>query len=156
MEEENIFFMIFGESLHSEVIKKSYSILDFLYKNEKIQNKEFDIIWDCAIKKHEAYKVAILKALGFLGQKCSLDHLRYLFYKIKSLPLSEIDRFAIQLLRTIARKLSNIDSEVQSHKINSNFVGPHPLVRSNSMKGKGKAKDLNIQIGTSSLLRNDG
>jgi hypothetical protein len=85
MEKENIFNLIFGESLHTEVIKKSYSILEFLYKAGKITEKEFDIIWDCATKKHEAYKVAILKALSFLASKCSLEHLKYLFNKIKSL-----------------------------------------------------------------------
>jgi hypothetical protein len=82
-----------------------------LYQNGRIGTKEFDIIWDCATKKHEAYKVAILKALAFLATKCSIDHLRYLFNKIKSIQMSEIDKFGLQLLRTIARKVSNHESE---------------------------------------------
>lgn len=32
MEKEKMFNIIFGESLHSEVIKKSYQILEFLYR----------------------------------------------------------------------------------------------------------------------------
>lgn len=64
-------------------------------------------MWDCATKKHEAYKVAILKALTFLSTKASLEHLRYLFAKLKSIHMSEIDKFCLQLLRSIARKLSN-------------------------------------------------
>ena len=31
-----IFDLIFGDSLHSECIKKSYTILEFLYQNGKI------------------------------------------------------------------------------------------------------------------------
>lgn len=79
MDKERIFELIFGESLHSEVIKKSYNLLQFLYQNDRIQKKEIDIMWDCATKKHEAYKVAIIKALSNLSQKFSIDHLAYLF-----------------------------------------------------------------------------
>ena len=79
MEKVNIFELVFGESLHSEVIKKSYTLINFLYKNGKIKEKEIDIIWDCATKKHEAYKSAILKALTNLTMKVSLEHVNYIF-----------------------------------------------------------------------------
>jgi hypothetical protein len=36
MDKNGIFNTIFGESLHPEVIKKSYFLLEFLYKNGKI------------------------------------------------------------------------------------------------------------------------
>lgn len=85
MDKERIFELIFGDSLHSEVIKKSYQLLHFLYSNQRIQEKEIDIMWDCATKKHEAYKVAIIKALTFLSHKFSIEHLAYLFQKLKSL-----------------------------------------------------------------------
>lgn len=42
MDKEKIFDLVFGESLHSEVITKSYTLLQFLYKNGRIQNKELD------------------------------------------------------------------------------------------------------------------
>jgi len=42
-------------------------------------------MWDCATKKHEAYKVAILKALAFLSTKATLQDLHYIFNKLKSL-----------------------------------------------------------------------
>jgi hypothetical protein len=67
MDEQRIFNLIFGESLHSEVIKKSNILLGFLYSQERIRVEELDIIWDCATKKHEAYKVAVLKALTYLA-----------------------------------------------------------------------------------------
>ena len=63
-------------------------------------------MWECATKKHEAYKVAILKALSFLATKANLEHLRYLYVKLKSLPYPELDKFCLGLLRAIAKKLS--------------------------------------------------
>ncbi len=41
-------------------------------------------MWDCATKKHEAYKVAILKSLAFLATRANLQDLNYLFQKLKS------------------------------------------------------------------------
>lgn len=111
MERVRIFDLIFGESLHSEVIKKSYSLINFLYNNGKIKEREIDIIWDCATKKHEAYKAAILKALTNLVMKVSLTHTNYIFNKVKSMNLSEIDKFCINLIRQISRRLSLNDLE---------------------------------------------
>lgn len=85
MDRVRIFDLVFGDSLHSEVIKKSYALLNFLYQNNRIKKREIDKIWDCATKKHEAYKVAILKALSFLSKKASLADLNYIFEKLKSL-----------------------------------------------------------------------
>ena len=56
-------------------------------------------MWDCATKKHEAYKVAILKALTFLTSMANQEHLQYLFLKIKSLPWTEVDKFSLGLVR---------------------------------------------------------
>lgn len=81
-----------------------------MYSVGKIQTNEIDIIWDCATNKHEAYKAAILKALTNLSSKLSLEHLKYLLLKIKALSFSDIDKFAIGLLRSIARKVSNSDN----------------------------------------------
>lgn len=106
MDNQKIFDLVFGDSLHSEIIKKSYALLQFLYQNERIKRKELDKIWECATKKHEAYKVAILKALAFLATKASLDDLGYIFNKLKSLQMNEIDKFSLGLIKAIAKKLA--------------------------------------------------
>lgn len=87
------------------MIKKSYALLNFLYQHNRIKKKEIDKIWDCATKKHEAYKVAILKALAFLSAKASLSDLSYIFEKLKSLQMNEVDKFCLGLLKAIAKKL---------------------------------------------------
>ena len=36
MDDNRIFNMMFGESFHPEVVKKSYFLLEFLYNNDRI------------------------------------------------------------------------------------------------------------------------
>jgi len=75
--------MMFGESLHPEVIKKSYFLLEFMYANDRIGEEAINMMWDCAMQKHEVYRVAILKALIFLGSKVKCHELKVLFTKIR-------------------------------------------------------------------------
>lgn len=110
LEGNRIFELVFGDSLHSEVIKKSYTLLDFLYTRGKLGKKEIDKMWECATKKHEAYKVAILKSLAYLATKCTVNDLIYLYNKLKQIPLPEIDKFCLDLLKSIAKKLVGDES----------------------------------------------
>jgi hypothetical protein len=130
LDNHNIFDLVFGDSLHSEVIKKSYALLEFLYSNGRIERKEFDKMWECATKKHEAYKVAILKALSFLATKAKIEDLRYLYLKLKSIPLAEVDKFVLDLIKSIAKKLAgdeslNVSSPPYRHnQRRGNIIGP--------------------------------
>ena len=63
-------------------------------------------MWECAIQKHEAQKVAIMKAFIFLASKMKHAELKYLFEKIKSTSLTNTDKFLMHLLKTIARSIS--------------------------------------------------
>ncbi len=80
-----------------------------MYRKKRIGSAEIDTMWFCATKKHEAYKVAVLKALTFLASKASLDHLEDLFSKVLQIPNKELDKFVLQLVRAIARRLSGVD-----------------------------------------------
>ena len=79
MDENSIFNMMFGESFHPEVIKKSYFLLEFLYANNRLGEEQINMMWDCAMQKHEVYRVAILKALIFLGSKAKHRELRLIY-----------------------------------------------------------------------------
>ncbi|CDW85633.1 ubiquitin carboxyl-terminal hydrolase family protein [Stylonychia lemnae] len=141
MDEQKIFDLVFGDSLHSEVIKKSYSLLQFLYQNNRIRQKELDKMWDCATKKHEAYKVAIMKAFAFLATKASLQDLQYIFNKLRSIQLNEIDKFSLGLIKSIAKKLAG--EEDKSFLPQNTAQGRSSgLGRSNSFsKGQGSKLD---------------
>ena len=99
--------MMFGESFHPEVIKKSHFLLEFLYNNNRIGEEQINLMWDCANQKHEAYKIAILKALMFLASKVKSKELRLLYMKIKMAPLNHVDKFLMHLLKTIAKNISS-------------------------------------------------
>ena len=63
-------------------------------------------MWDCATQKHEAYRIAILKALMFMASKVKSKELRILYLKIKQAPLNQVDKFLMHLLKTIAKNIS--------------------------------------------------
>jgi hypothetical protein len=46
-------------------------------------------MWHVATKKHEAFRAVILKALAFLSGVMKPKELKYLFEKLKSLPLKD-------------------------------------------------------------------
>ena len=105
--EQQIFSIFFGASLNAEVIKKSYYLLDFLYKNDQIQEKELNKMWMVATKKHEAFKASIFSALQFIVMRgMKPKELNFLYEKLKSMPLREHDKFSLNLLKTIAKGLA--------------------------------------------------
>ena len=109
MDKNGIFNTIFGESLHPEVIKKSYFLLEFLYKNGKIQEAQIDLMWKCAMQKHEVYRNEILKALISLSSKAEYNELKVMLKLIHTIPLNHTDKFIMLFLKTIA---SNISSKI--------------------------------------------
>ena len=132
-------------------------------------------MWHVATKKHEAFKGAIFKALTYLAEKVSLPELNFLFQKVKSLPLRDHDKFSLELLKAIAKKLAptqktssavheqvkpvrrvgfslNDDSKLQSRdRLNEKTpllgdFGQKKKSRSSSMSPKGKSKKSNIGL----------
>ena len=106
MDDNRIFDMMFGESLHPEVIKKSKDILEFLYFNGRIGEEQINVMWQCAMEKHEVYRVAILKALISLASIVKSKELRFIFEKVRALPASQIDKFMMLLLKTMAKNVA--------------------------------------------------
>ena len=108
MDKNQIFNMMFGESFHPEVIKKSYYLIEFLYNNDRIGEEQINMMWDFAMQKHEVYKVAIMKALINLAQKVKCNELSIMFQKIKQTPLNQTDKFLMRLLQTIAKNIAQV------------------------------------------------
>lgn len=59
--------VFFTKSLHAELIKKSFYLLEFLHKHARLQEPELLAMWHAATKKHEAFRPAIFKALTYLA-----------------------------------------------------------------------------------------
>ena len=71
--------------------------------------------------------------MAFLSSKMSLDDLQYLFIKIKTLPLSEIDKFCLGLVRSIARKIAG-DEEKHDDYMSGSAVAGGTQFRSSSLQ----------------------
>lgn len=74
MEDIKIFEIIFGENIHEALLKKSSSILIFLYMNNKLSLEKIDFIWKMAQEKHEAISASIQSIFSDLISYLSLDH----------------------------------------------------------------------------------
>ena len=70
------------------------------------------MMWDCAMKKHEVYKISIIKIIIFLASKAKLPELRHLYDKVKETPLNHLDKWLVLLLKTLAKTLAlSLDSD---------------------------------------------
>lgn len=65
----NIFDLFFGKCIHSELIKRSSYLLEYLHRNNRLGEKELEQMWHVATKKHEAFRIAVLKSLTLLAVK---------------------------------------------------------------------------------------
>lgn len=103
--DHDIFGIFFGETLHSELVVKYYAVLSFLYSKDQLNEKHLELIWDCAINKHDAYRVNILKVLSTLALKIKPSHAKFLYDKVKSMDLSEYCKFTLQLLKHLNKNV---------------------------------------------------
>lgn len=79
---KKIFSVFFSTSLHPEVIKKAGPLLDFLYQQGELNERELQKMWHIATKKHEAFKVSIMRALIFMASRMAPKELTFLFNKL--------------------------------------------------------------------------
>jgi len=111
LREKQIFQVFFGTSLHPEVIKKSFALLDFLYQQGDLTERELSKMWLIATKKHEAFRVSIMRALIFLATRMAAKELTFLFGKLQSMQLREHDKFSLVLVKNIAKALAPTQKE---------------------------------------------
>ena len=113
LREKKIFNVFFGTSLHPEVIKKSFYLLDFLYRHGELTENELNKMWHIATKKHEAFKVSIMRSLIFMASRMAPKELQFLFTKLQGMQLREHDKFSLLLLKSIAKALAPTQKEAQ-------------------------------------------
>ena len=81
-----------------------------------ISERELEIIWDCAIKKHDTYRISILKSLTSISIKFSTDHVKYIQNKITQLRFKEMDTFVLGLLKSLLRNVFKPFNAVEEEK----------------------------------------
>ena len=100
-----IFELFFGETLHSELVTKYYAVLSFLYSQDYLDNQHFEVMWDCAINKHETYRVNILKVLSALALKIKPSHAKFLYEKVKQMDQTNYWKFTLNLIKHINKNV---------------------------------------------------
>lgn len=53
LEKENLFDIIFGETIHVQLISRSLPLLIFFYENGKLTREKLELIFELAHGKHE-------------------------------------------------------------------------------------------------------
>lgn len=118
----NIFDLFFSKCIHSELIKRSSYLLEYLHRNNRLGEKELEKMWHVATKKHEAFRIAVLKSLSLLVSKAlRLPELRFLLEKLRLMNYKDHSRNSLDLLKSILSKLAPHQLKGQQISIEKTF-----------------------------------
>lgn len=131
---KNIFKVLFDESAHQEVIKKSNQVIEFLCELGLVGPNEITAMWNTMLK-HETYVQVICNLLQSIVQKGSLDSTIFIFEKLKEVPFSDLDKFHLQLLRKICFSLCNKQMSLRNRPVEPIRTGRN-MKKKNSDQGK--------------------
>ena len=118
LESKNILELIFGPSIHQEILNRSHEIVEFYAHEKKLQNKEIDIMWfsisvspinrkeekrESKAKKNKKNKKkksnkhkplihGIYDVTSNVLHLLDIEQINHLFSKIETIPISEYDQ----------------------------------------------------------------
>jgi hypothetical protein len=90
IEENNVFYEIFGPNSHIQLINKSKELLEIMIQKEKLLVKELEIIWEGTRKGDLEGKLTILKIIKDLFKSFNQQHINFLSDKLYSTQLNEL------------------------------------------------------------------
>ena len=73
--DKNILFILFGESSHVELIKRSGPVLRYLYGFKRITSADINMIAQLAFSKHDAFRTWVFKILAEIADIMSVNEL---------------------------------------------------------------------------------
>lgn len=82
--EKNIVPILFGESSHTELIRRSSPLLRFLYVNNRITSQQIDTIAHLAFGKHDAFRTWVFKVLADIADVMSIEELEVSYVRRQS------------------------------------------------------------------------
>ena len=91
--------MIFINSVHPELIRRSYNIINMLAKEEKLDNEYLEIIWNNTRTSHEETVRATLELIQKVAENLNMKWLQFIFKKVKEIPNNEYNEIMIDFLR---------------------------------------------------------
>jgi len=91
--------LLFGESSHIEVIKRSANVLRFLSYHKQLTKEHLDLLWKCQDGKHEATVLGVFETIIELSIDLSIESLDYIFSKIESIPLKKYNEQTLNFVK---------------------------------------------------------
>lgn len=95
----NILELIFIDSVHPELIRRSFNIVSMLAKEDKIDKVYLEIIWNNATTSHEEIVRATLELIQRLAADLNMKCLQFMFQKVKEVPNVEYTELMIDFLK---------------------------------------------------------
>ena len=89
--DKNILSILFGESSHVELIKRSGPLLRYLYGHKRISSEDINMIAQLAFSKHDAFRTWVFKILAEIADMMSIDELEvylWLLYNVSNVIVS--------------------------------------------------------------------
>ena len=66
LEDNQILESVYGDSMHTEVIKRSLPLLRFYNKKKKLSKEKINWLWKLSQEKHAVFREIILKNIADL------------------------------------------------------------------------------------------
>ena len=73
--ENHILSIIFGETSHTELIRRSSPLLRFLFTQKRISHQDLEMIANLAFSKHDAFRTFVFKALADVAESMNVEEL---------------------------------------------------------------------------------
>ena len=89
---------ILNSDAHSEIIKRSSSILMFLAKQNALKAEDLELLWHCQEEKHEDMVLSVYEAIKEILPCLTSALIDFIFNKIKSMQLEQITEKTISFM----------------------------------------------------------
>lgn len=109
LESKQMFDRIFSESSHHEIVKRSFPIVRFLYKNSVLPSDSIITIYRLAAGKHHSLRTCVFSLLSSLLEIVDIKDLNLVFTEIQRTPVTDIDIDFLNCIRAISLN-SNLSS----------------------------------------------
>ena len=90
---------IFINSVHPELIRRSFDVVSMLAKEDKIDKAYLEIIWNNAQDSHEETVRATLELIQKITLNLNMNCLQFMFKKVNEIPNDEYDEMLISFLK---------------------------------------------------------
>ena len=94
-----IFELILGDSIHTEIIKRTHEILKFIGKYETIPNSLLELIWNACEGKHEATVMGLYDTIVEISGHLSPEGVSFLKAKIEAIPDDQQNEMTLNLIK---------------------------------------------------------